>query len=355
MKKNQRKDKDRFKSSKVLGTPEYLGNINIPTTVELIQYNAKEVYQKTLSSHDDLKKHLRPDYVSWFQVTGISDVDYISQICKNFELHLFDIRELLASSGVVKVVAYENVTFALLPGYYTNKEGDVEDIQMAFILGDHYIISIKESPMIPFKEIEKNIIENNVTVKQKGADFLFYLLLNTVNTFNNDFILHSEDNLWEIEDQLILQQETVDILHILRNQRKIHMQLKRFMLSLREEYRNLLENSNGLVKAENMIYFENLDDKLRTTLNNIGSYEESVKSLLDLYYNNTGMRMNEIMKRLTSVATIFIPLTFLAGVWGMNFTNIPELTWQYGYLASWILFIIIAILLIWLMKKKRWF
>lgn len=355
MRKHQHKKKVLHRSSKILGKPEYMGDVNIPTSVELIQYSETFFAQKTLNGHDDLKGYLRNDCVNWFKVTGISDVDYISKICKNFGLHSFDIRELLTDSGVVKVVLYNDVTFTLLSGYYLTEDGSVADVQVAFILGPNFVISFKESPILIFKEVDKAIADNNITVRQRGADFLLYLLMNAVNAFNNDFILRSEDNLWEIEDQLILRQETVDILHILRNQRKVHIQLKRLMSSLREEYENLLENSNGMVRKENMIYFENLDDKFRATSNNIENYEESVKSLLDLYYNNTGMRMNEIMKRLTLVATIFIPLTFLAGVWGMNFDEIPEYSFKYGYLMAWIVFIVIAVIVILLMKKKRWF
>ena len=354
MKKRQRKKKEIQRSFKVLGTPEYMGNINIPTSVELLQYNDKDYLQQTLPPHDNLKSYIREEYTNWFKITGISDVEYISKICKSFGLHGFDIRELLSDAKVVKVVLYKEVTFALISGYFLNGE-EMEDMQIALILGDNFVISFKESPIPVFKDAEKAIAENNIVIRKKGADFLLYILLNAVNAFNNDFILKSEDNLLDIEDQLIAQQDTIDVLHILRSQRARHIQLKRFISALREEYENLLENSNGKVKEENIIYFENLDDKFRTTSSNVDYYEESVKSLIDLYYNNNSMRMNDIMKRLTLVATIFIPLTFLVGVWGMNFTHMPELSWKYGYLMSWSIFVIIVFVVVWLMKKNRWF
>lgn len=354
MKKRQRKKKNLHKALKVLGAPEYLGDVDIPTSVELIQYNEKGCTQIILTNPDNFKDYIRDDVVSWFKITGISEVDYISKICNDFGLYGFDIRELLADAKVVKVVLYDEVTFALVSGFYLNGE-EMEDMQVAFILGDNFVISFKESPIPIFKEVEKAIFENNITLRQKGSDYLLYLLLNAVNVFNNNLIQKSEDYLLDIEDQLMLQQETIDILHILRDQKKTHIQLKRFMSSLRDEYENLLENSNGKVKSENMIYFENLDDKFRTTSNNIANYEESVMSLLDLYYNNNTLKMNEIMKRLTLVASIFIPLTFLVGVWGMNFTYMPELAWEHGYLMAWGIFALIVIIGILLMKKKRWF
>lgn len=355
MKKRQRKKKNIQAGIKVFGKPEYLGEVDIPTTVDLIQYNENEYSKTVLHLNNNFDKHLKNDCINWFKVTGLSDADYINGICKNFGLHNFDVRELLSDAKVVKFALYDKVTFALISGYYFNNDNEVEDMQLAFILGDNFVISFKESPIPVFKEVEKAIVENNIVLRQKGADFLLYILLSTVNSFNNDFIIQSEDNLINIEERLISGEDTIDVLHILRSQRKIHIQLKRFMSSLREEYENMLDNSNQKVKKANIVYFENLDDKYRTTASNIESYEESIKSLLDLFYNNNSMKMSEIMKRLTIVATIFIPLTFLVGVWGMNFVNMPELTWEYGYIAAWIVFAVVAIAGVWMMKKKKWF
>lgn len=355
MKKRQRKKRLLKKSMRILGDLEYCGEDDIPTTVELFQYDATSYIKKSLVPHEDLRKHLKEGTVSWFKVTGISDTESINQICKNFGLHGFDIRELLSDAKVIKYVLYKDVSFILTSGYYVKEDEESEDMQIAFIMGKDFIISFKETSIPVFKDIEKAIHENNITLRQKGADFLLYVLLNAVNNFNNDFIIHAEYGLWEIEDQLIIRQEDTNVLHMLRNHRKTHLQLKRFILSQREEYENLLQNTNGMIKNDNLIYFENLDDKYRTTANYVENYEETVKSLLDLYYNNNAMRMNEIMKRLTLVATIFIPLTFLVGVWGMNFINMPELNWQYGYAGAWAIFVITAIVIIWLMKKKRWF
>lgn len=125
-------DKEQIKkpNSKVLGALEYKGDVKISTTVELTQYNDKEHSQKTLSIHDNFKSHIKEGLVSWFQVTGISDVDYISKICKSFGLHNFDIRELLADTNIVKFVLYDNITFALISGYFLNDKGEINDMQI---------------------------------------------------------------------------------------------------------------------------------------------------------------------------------------------------------------------------------
>lgn len=328
---------------------------NKNTSVELIQYDKDGVSHNVLASHADIRKEIDTNKVNWFKVTGIADVEYVRAVCKNFGLHSFDVRDLLTEPHIVKVVLYDDVTFALVSGYHHNADGELEDEQMAFILGDNFVISFKETNLPVFKDVEKLIVENNLTLRRKGADFLLYTLLSAVNTMNNEMILKSEDQLFQIEDQLIMQNETIDVLHFLHSKRITHMQLKRFISSFREEYNNFYNNDNKLVKDENLVYFENLDDKLRTTSNNLDNFQESLLSLLDLYYNNNNLKMNEIMKRLTVVSTIFIPLTFLVGVWGMNFKIMPELEWEYGYLVAWGIFLAVVITTSIFLRKKRWF
>lgn len=332
-----------------------MGDVHIPTTVELIQYNESQHIQQRLTLHDDLKSHIKAGFVNWFKITGISDVSYVSKVNKSFGLHTFDTRELLSTSNIVKIVLYNEVTFSLLHAYYLDENELMDHLQVAFIVGENFIVTFEESPKQIFDETVKAIAENDLILRRKEADYLLYVLLNSVNAFNNTLISNTEDYLWEIEDQLILQKESVGVLHALHKQKRNCMILKRFTSSLSEEFDNLLHNSNRLIKAENMVYFENLDDKYRTISHNIFNLEESVKSLLDLYYSNNAMKMNQIMKQLTSVATIFIPLTFLVGVWGMNFENMTELSWKYGYLLSWVLFVIIGVALFAVMKKKKWF
>lgn len=339
----------------LLDNHQHVTTKNRNTSVELIQYDKDTVSRTKLDSHADIRKEIDPTKVNWFKVTGIADVEYVSAVCKNFGLHSFDVRDLLTEPHIVKVVLYDDVTFALVSGYHYSADGELEDEQMAFILGDNFVISFKETDLPVFRDVEKLIADNNLTLRRKGADFLLYTLLSTVNTMNNEMILKSEDQLFQIEDQLIMQNETIDVLHFLHAKRITHMQLKRFMSSFREEYINFFNNDNDLIKSENLVYFENLDDKLRTTSNNLDNFQESLLSLLDLYYNNNNLKMNEIMKRLTVVSTIFIPLTFLVGVWGMNFEVMPELSWKYGYLVAWGIFIFVVIIVSIFLRKKKWF
>lgn len=159
----------------------------------------------------------------------------------------------------------------------------------------------------------------------------------------------------EMEDKLIHQEDTdKNVMGFLRMRRSDYAVIRRSIMPLREEYVNLLHNSNNLILDDNIMYFNDFDDRLRTTLEELEIMHETLASLIDLYFNNNNLRMNEIIKRLTIVSTIFIPLTFMVGVWGMNFKFMPELEWEYGYVVSWLILIVIAIIAILFLKRKKW-
>lgn len=340
----------------LLMEPAYLGDKNIPMSIELIQYDAAKINVKNIPLKTQLKPFIDSTKVNWFNVVGISNATEITRICKEFDLHGFDVKDLLSDQRVVKVVAYDNVTFILMSSFYQESEiNNIDDIQIAFILGQNFIVSFQEALIPAFDDVKKNIIDNNALIRQNGTDFLLYILLSAVNLSNINVVTNLEDHLSDIEDQLIAGKTTVNLLQHLHGCKVNYMHLKRSIVSLREEYNNLLYNTNKLIKKENIVYFNNFDDRMRIMESNLASFYESLSSILDLYYNNNNLRMNEIIKRLTIVSTIFIPLTFIVGVWGMNFDFMPELGWKYGYIFAWATIALIALLSYLWMRKQKWF
>lgn len=340
----------------LLAKPTYLGDKDIPMTIELLQYDTMHVNVKNIPLQSSIKSIVDETKVNWFNITGISNASEVTRICLELGLHSFDVKDLLADQQVVKIVSYDKVTFVLMSAFYEEKDSDtIDDMQIAFILGENFIVSFQEELIPVFDDVKKEIEENNTTVRQKGADFLLYILMSAVNMMNINMLMAVEDRLSDIEDKLIQQKSYDNILRFLHTCRVEYTHVKRSVIALREEYVNLLHNTNKLIKEENIIYFNGFDDRMRTTLGNLASFDESLNSLTDLYYNNNNMRLNEIIKRLTIVSTIFIPLTFMVGVWGMNFKLMPELDWKYGYLVAWGILMLIAVLTYLWMRKQRWF
>lgn len=356
-KRTSRKSKNRLAQyDYFLAKPTYLGDKNFQMTIELLQYDATRLVLKNLPLQSSIKDSLDKTKVNWFRITGISDAVQVNRICLELGLHGFDVKDLLADRQVVKVVTYSEVTLILMSSFYLEKDTvNMDDMQVAFILGENYIVSFQEELIPVFDQVKKEIEENNTSIRQKGADFLLYILMSAVNMTNLGTLMALEDRLADIEDLLIQRKDSVDILKFLHTCRVNNTHIKRSIIAFREEYTNLVHNTNNLIKDENMAYFNGLDDRMRTTLGDLSSFHESLASLLDLYYNNNNLKMNEIMKRLTIVSTIFIPLTFMVGVWGMNFKLMPELDWKYGYLASWLTLALIATFTYLWMRKQKWF
>lgn len=349
--KKERKDRSKL----FLSNPVYYGDDHIPTEIELIQYNKDSFQQRKLDTQQKISDVIKKDCVNWIRITGISDVPTISRICKEFGLHGFDIKDLLSATQVTKVMSYDKITFVLMNGFYLKEENRLDDMQIAFILGDGFVISFQETAIPIFGVVGEGIKQNNAQLREKGADYLLYILMSAVITMINSTVERIEDLLEDKIEDLDGQKTNKTIMSYLRFRRLEYTRMKRAILSLREEFPNLLHNMNNLIAKECIVYFNNYDDKLRTTLSNLDGYFEALKSLQEIYYNNSNQQMNAIMSRLTLVSTVFIPLTFLVGVWGMNFDNMPELKWHYGYLFAWFIFVVVIVFTLYLFKKNKWF
>ncbi|MFR9165201.1 MAG: magnesium/cobalt transporter CorA [Dysgonomonas sp.] len=333
-----------------------LRKYDIPTTVELIRYNSQQFVTKTIAPNQKMQDEISPDAVSWFKVTGFTDINRIGNLCKTFGIHRFDIKDLFSNLQVTKIVTYEKATFIMMSGCFYDDQMQLEVEQIAFILGENYVISLQEAPNPFFDDIIEAIKDSRAQLREKGADYLLYILLNDVHSLYIDVIDKISEKLDDVEDKLIDDQSTDKrIMHFFRARRRDYALMRRSIMPIREEYVNLMHNSNKLILDDSMVYFNDFDDRLRTTLEELEALNETIASLMQLYFSNSNMKMNDIMRRLTIVSTIFIPLTFVVGVWGMNFKYMPELEWKYGYVFSWIIMIIIVIVAIYLLKKKRWF
>lgn len=355
MSKRISKRKSKSTHRNYLSKPTYFGDKDIPMSVELIQFDETHSEKKNLPVEFSVKDQTDKTKVNWFKIKGISDVTQINRICRELDLHGFDVKDLLADQQIVKAVTYDKVSYVLTPVFYINEKGDIDDMQIAFILGEDFVVSIQEEAIPVFGEIEKSIEDNNIFIRQKSADFLLYIMMSAVNTANINAVMSLEDQLADTEEDLIQRKDSVDILQFLHDCRVDYTRIKRSVISLREEFVNLLHNTNKLIKEENMVYYNDFDDRMRVTLGDLASFYESLNSLLDLYYNNNNLKLNEIIKRLTIVSTMFIPLTFMVGVWGMNFKFMPETEWPHGYIFAWIILALIAIFTFIWMRKQKWF
>ncbi len=353
---NKVQSKKHIKNAHLLEDLPYLGDIQISTSIELIQYDSQQATTKIIAPTSKIKDLIKADCINWFKIVGIADAEIIFNICKSFGIPRFDVKDLLSWRNVTKVITYEHNTFILMSGCYideTSRELDLDHV--AFILGDNYVISFQENSTPIFTDVQEAIKSSKVQIREKGTSYLLYILLNCVQSLYNGTVLKLAARIDDMEDKLIDNDtKGVDIMRFIRNCKKDYSLLKRAVTSMREEYSNLLHNNNHLVKQENRMYFNDYDDRLRSASDDLDIFHESINSLINLYFNNNNLKVNNVITKLTVVSTIFIPLTFMVGVWGMNFEYMPELKWKYGYIIAWGIMALIVITAILFLKKKKW-
>lgn len=349
------RERKHVKNSHLQESLSYLGGSNIPTSIKRMVYDQNSFKTEDVASVKILKDQSRSQ-VEWYKVVGISDIHFVTDLCKSLGVPRYDVKDMISGQQVSKVVEYENTTFILTSSCFINEENEIEVGQVAFILGDNFLVSFQESSYPIFNEVEEAIARSRVQIREKGADFLLYILLRCVHSLYSECIVKMSDEINGMEDLLIARESSgLNVMELIQARRHDYGIMKRCISPMRDEFRNILGNGSKLISSENMIYFNDFDDRLRTASEELEVFRDSIRSLMDLYFNNNNARLNEIMKRLTVVSTIFIPLTFMAGVWGMNFDIMPELKWKYGYLFSWATMAIVAIVAWLFLKRKKWF
>ena len=237
----------------------------------------------------------------------------------------------------------------------TSDKGKLVTNQISIIQGRYFVITFAEKDNEIFKGIAHAIGKNILGAREKTSDYLLCMQINSI-IGNYSALTYKLDRLLDgIEDRLMdlkIEDKIGQELHAIRRQ---YMLLRKAVAPIKEQYGKVLQSESSLYNAANRMYFNDINDHMRLLSQDLDICRETLSSLLDLYLSNNEIYMNSIMKKLTIVSTIFIPLTFLVGIWGMNFVNMPELSWQFGYLFAWGLLIIIGVAIYVYFKLKKWF
>ncbi len=349
-------NREKIKNPNLYGIPLYTGKRKNPTSISLIQADKEGITTEIkIKNIHKILSLINGKTVNWIRVTGMSDPDLIINLIKEFGLNIMDAKDILTTQHIISVEEYNDSIFMVLPASYIFDEKEITE-HLAFILGENYIISFQETNYPLFENIAKGLKENSSRIKAKKVDFLLASMLNEIIGNYTDAVARLEDDLEELEDRLLDIKNLRDnsIINI-QEKRRESIRLRKLLSPFKDQLAKLLRVDKSIISQDEIPYFKDVYDQLLYILQNIESCREITTSLVDLYLNNNDLKMNFVMKRLTVVATIFIPLTFLVGVWGMNFDIMPELHWKYGYLISWIVMIVIGLLVWWRLKKNNWF
>ena len=300
----------------------YAGEHDTVTRISLTQYNADTLHTREIKTNEtSFKKFVDGNSINWFQVSGLTDSEAVTRIVNEFGMHNLDAKDILTPQHVVKIEEYDKHMLIVLNSSYYDTNMEINSEHISILITGNVVISFTESNNPVFENAYKAIESNMLNIRRKNSGLLLAFLLNTIIANLVESASKVEEMLEDIEETLLDIKNDQGNMGLLIQQRR------------KEQFAKLLRTENGIISSDILPIYNDLSDQLQFIIQTTESCREIISSLVDLYISNNDLRMNAIMKRLTIVSTIFIPLTFLAGIWGMNFKMMPELDWQYSVSA----------------------
>ncbi len=289
----------------------------------------------------------------WLNFHGVHEVETVEKIGSILNLDRLMIRQILDTTLRSKIEAEENFLFFNMKSILKKEEGTLRSEQVSFILGTNYVVSFQEEKGDHFGSIRYRITENAGLIRKKTSDYLLSQLLDAIldNYFETIEMINREIS--ELEKSIFKNPEEKTVL-ILEDHKSTAKVIKKSLRPIKEALLNILNTNSKLIRKENIRYFKDLVNSSIAALEEIDSTLDTLEGLTNIYFASLSHKMNEVMKMLTLVATIFIPLTFIAGVYGMNFDYMPELHYKYGYFAILGVMLAVSIWMIVYFKRKRW-
>lgn len=336
------------------GSLIYTGvKVNDEKLIRFFQYNEDEVsFDKDFTCNEIIEK-LDEKKVNWIHFYNLNQLEAIEKIGQHFDIHNLMLEDILNVEHLPKVEFSEKHVFFTLKILNFDEDYQLDQEHVSFILGDSYIISFKEQRGELFKPIRERIDKNIGKVRRKRADYLFYML---VDAIVDNYLLMLESlskRIEELEDELIENpiKNNINEIHFIKKQL---FSIRKQIFALRDAVSNLMKEEPQQVYESNYKYLRDIQDHVNFVFESIETFLEDQKSLMELNNSNMNNSMNQVMKTLTVVATIFIPLTFIAGIYGMNFQYMPELGLKWGYFGVLGFMALTVLLMIWYMKRKKW-
>ena len=344
-----KKDRVRLshKSGLSPGTPMFVGEVKVEEiTASLITYNQNETQTHSLEKQNIDQIESSASDVLWININGLHEIETIQKICQKWSFHQLIIEDIVNTNHRPKIEIYDDHIFLVTKMYFYQPESrSISFEQVSFMLTNNTVLSFQERPGDVFEPIRDRIKNNKGRIRKSGADYLLYSLLDCLVDSYFDLLEKIDEDLVHSE-KIMLSEPSSDTLSSFFALKRSLLLLKKSACPLREITSNLSKSKNGLIKKSTEPYLRDLYEHVVHVIDSVETFLDLASGLTDMYLSMASNKMNEIMKTLTAGASIFIPLTFIAGIYGMNFEHIPELSWKYSYfvlIGAMVVMIIIMI------------
>lgn len=336
------------------GTLVHIGEMKSEhTRIELFHYDESSFLEIELSDISEAFQYTEHKGVVWINIHGLHDTRIVEAIGRHFNLHPLTLEDVMNANQRPKVEDFSSYIFVVLKMLYPLKEQIITE-QVSIIFGKNYIISFQEDGADVFNPVREQIRTNKGRLRKMGPDYLGYALID--NIVDNYFgILEKLGEAIEVIEERLTDNPLPASLHAIHRMRRQMVMLRKSVWPLREVISHLHREDSELITAQTSLYLRDVYDHTIQVIDGVETFRDILSGMLDLYLSSVSNRLNQIMKVLTIIATIFMPLTFIVGLYGMNFKYMPELRQWWGYPAVLILMIVIAGWMLRYFKKKKWF
>jgi len=323
--------------------------------IRVLAYNSERLVEKELTSIEECVAFKgQSDLNLWINVDGLDKVEVIEKLGSYFEIHPLTLEDILHTGQRPKTDDYGSYIYTVLRMMLLDEEnGDIITDQVSILFGSNYVLSFQEREIDIFNPLIERLKNPASRLRKSGVDYLAYGLIDAV--VDNYFLILERfgEQIESLEEELIIWPRPATI-HTIQNYKRDMIILRKSVWPLRELVNGLQRSESELIEETTRIYLRDIYDHTIQVIDSIETYRDILSSMVDVYLSSLSYKMNDVMKVLTVIATIFIPLTFIAGVYGMNFKYMPELELRWGYPAVMVFMTAIGITMFTYFKKKGW-
>lgn len=323
-------------------------------SIELIGYDPSSVEEQRFPTVDDCLPHLERTGIVWVNVEGVHDVEIIRHLGERFALHPLVLEDIVNTVQRPKIEDYDDYLFLVLRMLRPTGGGDFTSEQLSIILGANHLFTFQEGLQGDvFDTVRERIRNGKGKIRGMGADYLAYALIDAIVDSYFSVLEDLGERIVNLEEDLALAPDRSTLVEINDIKKEIIF-LRKAVWPLREAVSFLEHGDSRLLSPATRLYFRDVYDHTVQVIDTVETYRDLLSGMLDLYLSSISNRINEVMKFLTVIGTIFMPLTFLVGVYGMNFKHMPELEWHNGYFLLWGFMVGLSIAMIIYFRRKRW-
>ena len=362
MKKHPTRKKRKTKKRATVKVGSYPGQLTFigedradQVKMEFIQFDRDDFIIKEITNPNQALEYFKAEKVNWLNVDGIHDAQLMEKLGDLLKIDSLVLEDIMNTGHRPKVEEYEDYTFVVLKMLaYNEEEHDISSEQISFVLTNDHVISFQEKPGDVFEPIRDRIRTGLGKVRYSDVDYLAFLLFDII--IDNYFLIIEKfgEQLDGLEERVLVGADEQIMEEIQALKRQL-VTVRKAIFPLREMLNFFTKGESNFVSDEYLKYYRDSYDHCLTVMDSLDTYIDTIGSIRDLYMSTISHKMNQIMKVLTIMATLFIPLTFIVGIYGMNFDYMPELKYKYGYFVVWGVMIIITISLVVYFKRKKWF